>query len=98
MSSARPGGVLSVPLIFIRVIGQPKPEKKELDAEYDSMAEEYDATREAATEAEIRAITKELEGCKSILDVGVGTARFAKPLSDLGFEVTGIDILPGGCF
>jgi ubiquinone/menaquinone biosynthesis C-methylase UbiE len=62
-----------------------------LEAEYDLMAEEYDATREAPTEDEVGAIANSIEG-KSLLDVGIGTGRFSKPLSDRGFEVTGIDV------
>jgi ubiquinone/menaquinone biosynthesis C-methylase UbiE len=63
-----------------------------LEAEYDSMADEYDATRESATQAEVDALAKSLEGCRTVLDVGVGTGRFAKPLSEIGFEVTGMDV------
>jgi len=63
-----------------------------LEAEYDQMAEEYDATREAATEQEVNGIADSLEGCRTVLDVGVGTGRFAKPISALGFEVTGVDV------
>jgi len=63
-----------------------------LEAEYDQMAEEYDATRDSATEGEVGAIARSLEGFKTILDVGVGTGRFAKPISTLGFDVTGIDV------
>jgi SAM-dependent methyltransferase len=63
-----------------------------LEAEYDSMADEYDATRESATQQEIDALARSLEGRRTVLDVGVGTGRFAKPLSELGFEVTGMDV------
>jgi SAM-dependent methyltransferase len=56
------------------------------------MADEYDATRESATQLEVDALAKSLEGCRTVLDVGVGTGRFAKPLSDIGFEVTGVDV------
>jgi ubiquinone/menaquinone biosynthesis C-methylase UbiE len=56
------------------------------------MADEYDATRESATQDEVAALAKALEGCKTVLDVGVGTGRFAKPLVDLGFDVTGVDV------
>jgi SAM-dependent methyltransferase len=63
-----------------------------LEAEYDQMAEEYDATREAPTEEEVGAIAASLEGCRSVLDVGVGTGRFAIPVSGLGFDVTGVDV------
>jgi ubiquinone/menaquinone biosynthesis C-methylase UbiE len=63
-----------------------------IGAEFDSISEIYDSTRRAATEAEIKALSSELDGCRTVLDVGVGTGRFAKPLSDLGFEVVGIDV------
>ena len=60
--------------------------------EFDDLSEIYDSTRQAATELEIRAVASELGDCCTILDVGVGTGRFAKPLSDLGFEIVGIDL------
>jgi len=63
-----------------------------IGAEFDSLSEIYDSTRRAATEAELKAVSSELKECRTILDVGVGTGRFAKPLSDLGFEIVGIDI------
>ena len=63
-----------------------------IGAEFDSISEIYDSTRRAATEAELKAVSSELSECRTILDVGVGTGRFAKPLSDLGFEIVGIDI------
>ena len=61
-------------------------------AEFDSIADMYDSTREPATDAEVSAISDALKGCETVLDVGVGTGRFAKPLSELGFRVTGLDI------
>jgi ubiquinone/menaquinone biosynthesis C-methylase UbiE len=60
--------------------------------EFDGISEIYDSTRQAATEAELRAVSSELRECCTILDVGVGTGRFSKPLSDLGFEMVGIDL------
>src|SRR5438034_1909879 len=37
--------------------------------------------------------TKELfAGCRTILDVGIGTGRFAEYLSNSGFDVVGIDV------
>ncbi|MDG6926484.1 MAG: class I SAM-dependent methyltransferase [Nitrososphaerota archaeon] len=63
-----------------------------MEAEYDQMADEYDATRDAATPEEVDAIRRSLEGSASVLDVGVGTGRFAGPLSSVGFEVTGADV------
>jgi len=61
-------------------------------AEFDSIADIYDSTRDPATDAEISAISDGLKGCKTVLDVGVGTGRFAKPLFELGFHITGMDI------
>ncbi len=63
-----------------------------IGTEFDNISEIYDSTRRAATEAELKAVSSELSGCRTILDVGIGTGRFAKPLSDLGFEIVGIDI------
>jgi ubiquinone/menaquinone biosynthesis C-methylase UbiE len=63
-----------------------------IGAEFDSISEIYDSTRRAATEAELNVVSSELSGCRTILDVGVGTGRFAKPLSDVGFEIVGIDL------
>jgi predicted TPR repeat methyltransferase len=59
--------------------------------EFDDISEIYGSTRSAATNAEIRAVSVELGDCCTILDVGVGTGRFWKPLSDHGFEMVGID-------
>jgi len=59
--------------------------------EFDGIAEIYDSTRQPATEAELKALSNELAECSIILDVGVGTGRFAKPLLDLGFRIVGID-------
>jgi len=63
-----------------------------IGAEFDNISEIYDSTRQAATEAELKAVSSELSDCRTILDVGVGTGRFAKPLSDIGFEIVGIDL------
>ena len=60
--------------------------------EFDGISEIYDSTRHPATEAELKAVSRELRNCRTVLDVGVGTGRFAKPLSDAGFEVVGIDV------
>ena len=49
-------------------------------AEFDSMADIYDSTREPATDAETNLISDAPKGCETILDVGVGTGRFAKYL------------------
>jgi ubiquinone/menaquinone biosynthesis C-methylase UbiE len=62
---------------------------------FDRAAEIYDATRgppKQALEKLIETIVGELGACGSVLDVGVGTGRFAKPLQDRGYRVVGIDI------
>ena len=63
-----------------------------MEAEYDSIADEYDATRDSASPEEVEALVRALGGCTSILDVGVGTGRFAAPLSGAGYVVTGVDL------
>lgn len=40
----------------------------------------------------VKTLINGLHGCKTVLDVGVGTGRFAKPLKDGGFKVVGVDI------
>jgi ubiquinone/menaquinone biosynthesis C-methylase UbiE len=40
----------------------------------------------------VKTLTNELRGCRTLLDVGVGTGRFSKPLQDAGFEVVGVDV------
>ncbi len=39
-----------------------------------------------------RCFQANLKDCHTILDVGVGTGRFAKPLSECGFDIVGIDL------
>lgn len=62
---------------------------------FDRLADIYDKTRglpRAAMEKVVRVLVHELKDCRNILDAGIGTGRFAKPLQDLGFEVVGIDV------
>ena len=64
---------------------------------FDKLAAIYDATRglpAAEMQKVVGAIERVLKefGCKSLIDVGVGTGRFALPLSAIGFDVIGIDI------
>ena len=46
------------------------PIQRELEAEYDGLADEYDATRVSATRVEVSALANALEGCKTVLDLG----------------------------
>jgi ubiquinone/menaquinone biosynthesis C-methylase UbiE len=62
---------------------------------FDPAAEIYDRTRglpRSAMERLVKRISDELKGCQLILDAGVGTGRFAKPLQKKGLNVVGIDL------
>jgi len=62
---------------------------------FDRVADIYDRTRslpEEVMERLVRVLVNELVGCKSVLDVGVGTGRFALPLQEAGLDVAGIDV------
>jgi len=66
---------------------------------FDRVADIYDSTRSLPPEimdevVEALAWNLEKKGCRSILDAGVGTGRFALPLQSQGFTVIGIDISP----
>jgi ubiquinone/menaquinone biosynthesis C-methylase UbiE len=62
---------------------------------FNLVAHIYDKTRrlpERVMRQLLETLASELSGCRAILDAGVGTGRFAKPLQASGFEVVGIDI------
>jgi len=62
---------------------------------FNRVAEIYDKTRELPPEVMrkiVQTLVKEIKSYKTILDIGVGTGRFAKPLQKNGFEVVGTDI------
>ncbi|MGD8507102.1 MAG: hypothetical protein PVF15_10625, partial [Candidatus Bathyarchaeota archaeon] len=62
---------------------------------FDTVSHVYDKTRgppEHVKKQLFGTLVNELSNYKTILDAGVGTGRFAKPLQDSGFEVVGIDI------
>jgi ubiquinone/menaquinone biosynthesis C-methylase UbiE len=57
----------------------------------------YDTTRWSGVPPEIMKkllqTMKELfAGCRTILDVGIGTGRFAEYFNDLGFNIVGVDV------
>jgi len=65
---------------------------------FDHIAEIYDETRGFPVfvmDKIIKTLRDELEGHVSILDVGVGTARFSKPLQANGHYVIGVDVSSG---
>ena len=64
---------------------------------FDRVARIYDATRWAGIPPEIMekllSTMRELfAGCRTILDIGTGTGRFAEYFNDSGFNVVGIDV------
>jgi len=64
---------------------------------FDRVAGVYDATRWSGVPPEVmKRLLNEMKevfaGCRTILDVGVGTGRFAEYLSNSGFDVVGIDV------
>src|SRR3989454_11026084 len=62
---------------------------------FDRVSEVYDATRSLrpdVREAVLDGLEQALGGTNPLLDVGVGTGRFADPLRRLGFEVVGVDL------
>ena len=68
-----------------------------LAVSFDRVAGIYDATRWAGIPPEIMekllSTMRELfAGCRTILDIGTGTGRFAEYFNDSGFNVVGIDV------
>jgi ubiquinone/menaquinone biosynthesis C-methylase UbiE len=64
---------------------------------FDQISPVYDATRPPVEAATLDAMAHALRvrGVRSLLEVGVGTGRVARPLMDRGFEVTGVDASRG---
>lgn len=63
--------------------------------DFGRVADIYDATRalpEKQMHGLVEAIANEVGRSKTLLDVGVGTGRFARPLQQAGLEVLGVDI------
>jgi ubiquinone/menaquinone biosynthesis C-methylase UbiE len=67
---------------------------QETAARFDRISGIYDETREPLTQEAIEkaALILSNDGCRRILEVGVGTGRIAKPLLQLNFEITGLDL------
>lgn len=62
---------------------------------FDRIADRYDTTRwypDQIMEDILSVLKKNLDPDRPVLDAGVGTGRFAKPLQDSGFTVVGVDI------
>jgi len=66
-----------------------------MSVSFNRVADIYDETRgmpPRAMENAVKTLVAELKDYERILDAGVGTGRYAKPLQDSGFEVVGVDI------
>jgi ubiquinone/menaquinone biosynthesis C-methylase UbiE len=65
--------------------------------QFDRISQIYDETREPLKEAAVNKIRNILlrDNCGSIIEVGVGTGRIAKPLQERGLEIVGLDISRG---
>jgi SAM-dependent methyltransferase len=68
-----------------------------LAVSFDRVAGIYDATRWAGIPPEImekllNTMRELFAGCRTILDIGTGTGRFAEYFHDSGFNVVGIDV------
>lgn len=59
---------------------------------FDKAADVYDKTRGLPSSDLIKAIIDEISDAQTVLDAGVGTSRFAKPLLMRGMRVVGVDI------
>jgi ubiquinone/menaquinone biosynthesis C-methylase UbiE len=70
---------------------------KEIAAEFDEISLVYDETRDPLDATTIEGLVGTLRevGAASVLEVGVGTGRVAKPLSERGIAVTGLDASRG---
>jgi ubiquinone/menaquinone biosynthesis C-methylase UbiE len=70
---------------------------REVAAQFDQISLVYDETRDPLDAATIDGLTAALRsaGVSSVLEVGVGTGRIAKPLLDRGMAVTGLDASKG---
>jgi ubiquinone/menaquinone biosynthesis C-methylase UbiE len=68
-----------------------------LAVSFDRVADIYDSTRWSGFSPEtmkklLNTMKDLFAGCKTILDIGTGTGRFAEYFNDSGFNVVGIDV------
>ena len=70
---------------------------REVAAQFDQISLVYDETRDPLDAPTVDGLANTLHraGASSILEVGVGTGRIAKPLVDRGMVVTGVDASKG---
>lgn len=65
--------------------------------QFDRISRVYDETRDSLKKTTIDKIASVLlkDGCSSILEIGIGTGRVAKPLQDRDFRIVRLDISMG---
>jgi SAM-dependent methyltransferase len=70
---------------------------REVVAQFDAISPVYDETRDPLDAPTLRGLAEALRagGAESLLEVGVGTGRIARPLVAEGFGVTGVDASRG---
>jgi ubiquinone/menaquinone biosynthesis C-methylase UbiE len=70
---------------------------RDISAEFDQISLVYDETRDPLDAETVDALADRLrtERAAAVLEVGVGTGRVAKPLTDRGVLVTGVDASRG---
>ncbi len=70
---------------------------REVAAQFDEISQVYDATRDPLEPATVDRLAETLRaaGVASVLEIGVGTGRIARPLLERGFVVTGLDASSG---
>ena len=69
----------------------------EVAARFDVISDIYDETREPLVDDAMDKVRDLLlrDGCNSIIEVGVGTGRIAKPLQERHFDLVGVDLSVG---
>ncbi len=70
---------------------------RDVAAEFDQISVVYDETRDPLDPATVDGVAEALRhaGASSVLEVGVGTGRVARPLTDRRIDVTGVDASRG---
>ena len=63
-------------------------------AEYDGIAGVFDETRRPIDDETLKGLASMMSarGCRSVLEIGIGTGRVAAPLMKAGLETSGVDI------